>query len=922
MRRRLIPWALLFVLAAPAPAWKGGVHAYLAFIARADALDDGRITLYKVDRSTGRIAVDASGRPVVVGHYPVDPRILSAIRDYPDHFKAGAVAIDSLPELLAAQTGIHPDNSAKGGSLSTDWVRGIWEAAWNRYEPRALAFAAGVLTHAAGDIYGHTFINSYAGGPWELGQNALKHFILESYIDRRTPKDEGFYRLSIDGLEGFLHDNLIATSLVWDDAKSNNLTDPGYFFNYSPVRLYRALRWRLSDFRIETLAEVAQAGRDVQARIRDMRAEAKRVITSDPVQAAKLGSEATALAAAWKVEETSLRAFLLYIAHWISDIDSGLRAWPRFGFRLTQTLFFSPSVDRQAIQGVIEDFSNAHLYSMSGSPDIVGDVQAFRKKVWEWLPDFITKPIDVLTTDPMLYLLEKAWGFTWDIISDPEVHFNPIMSQGPGTPTSLREFNQNVLGIRDAGADSGETYDWLRIPAMVNSVTLMKIALLGPGGLEALASDLEVRGLTSNTAGSLLAFQPADVPITAGYLRTLDGSNQWCLPPRLLFARDPCVYRLLFLGQPGEDQPGCVGDCDLPEDGTITAGPMTFLLARQESQYLGIKTDGSAWNWGTQFSTAAARLLPPFAPKLVLGLPSLSACLIQMRNRFLALAADGTVWRWGEYDQERDGWGASRLNPSLNPWIPQSVPNLEHISMIAAGVWHAMALRSNGTVWTWGSDNMGVSGRGATSSIPRRVPGLDRVKYIASGDFFCLAVRTDGTVWGWGTNDSGQMGDDTKRDHGSPVQIPALKDAAAVAAGGQHALALLSDGTVWGWGKNIQGQLGDGTEITRFTAAPVVGLGNIVAIGAGLDHSVALDRSGAVWMWGYRAAFPKFREEGRPTSTVRPEKIHGLPPLREIATTGNHTIGLDDEGYVWIWGNPGDGDTGPRKIDGVNLGRR
>jgi len=123
------------------------------------------------------------------------------------------------------------------GNLSTEWVRPLYESARRKYSDRAIAVAAGFLTHCAGDIYGHPFMNNYAGGPFVLGENALKHIVLESYIDNRTPKnDPNFYQISIDGIERWIYDNLIATSLVWDDAQPENLTNYEYHFNFSPGR--------------------------------------------------------------------------------------------------------------------------------------------------------------------------------------------------------------------------------------------------------------------------------------------------------------------------------------------------------------------------------------------------------------------------------------------------------------------------------------------------------------------------------------------------------------------------------------------------------------------------------------------------------------------------------------------------------------
>src|SRR5258705_13498427 len=78
---------------------------------------------------------------------------------------------------------------------------------------------------------------------------------------------------------------------------------------------------------------------------------------------------------------------------------------------------------------------------------------------------------------------------------------------------------------------------------------------------------------------------------------------------------------------------------------------------------------------------------------------------------------------------------------------------------------------------------------------------------IAAGSYHTLALKSNGTVWGWGLNDFGQVGDGTTTDRLSPVQTSALNGVVAVAAGWYHSVALRSDGTVWTWGDNEDGAL-------------------------------------------------------------------------------------------------------------------
>jgi alpha-tubulin suppressor-like RCC1 family protein len=87
---------------------------------------------------------------------------------------------------------------------------------------------------------------------------------------------------------------------------------------------------------------------------------------------------------------------------------------------------------------------------------------------------------------------------------------------------------------------------------------------------------------------------------------------------------------------------------------------------------------------------------------------------------------------------------------------------------------------------------------------------------IAAGKSHSLAVKSDGTLWAWGGNEVGQLGDGTIKMKNSPVQIGRDDQWTAVVAGYFHTVALKSDGTLWSWGINEYGQLGDGTTDEKY----------------------------------------------------------------------------------------------------------
>lgn len=140
------------------------------------------------------------------------------------------------------------------------------------------------------------------------------------------------------------------------------------------------------------------------------------------------------------------------------------------------------------------------------------------------------------------------------------------------------------------------------------------------------------------------------------------------------------------------------------------------------------------------------------------------------------------------------------------------------VQAVTAGGLHTLALSNEGIVWAWGDNQSGQLGdgtRGTMRSFPLPVEGLSKVISIAAGSQFSVALKSDGTVWTWGDNEFGQLGngsDYVNMVH--PVKVANLEGIIAIAAGDKHVVALKNDGSVWAWGNNSLGELGDGTKKT------------------------------------------------------------------------------------------------------------
>ncbi|THF73413.1 RCC1 domain-containing protein [Cohnella fermenti] len=296
-------------------------------------------------------------------------------------------------------------------------------------------------------------------------------------------------------------------------------------------------------------------------------------------------------------------------------------------------------------------------------------------------------------------------------------------------------------------------------------------------------------------------------------------------------------------------------------------------------------------------------------------------------NYSAVLRADGTVWTWGgnRSGQLGDGTTNDRSVP-VQVVIGDGVGGLSAISSLSGGMEHIVALASDGTVWSWGANEYGQLGNATFSSsgVPVQVldasdhGALSGIVAIAAGAYHSLALKADGTVWSWGLNSHGQLGDGSTVNRSLPVQAVSgneaemLANAIAVDGGSGHSIALLEDGTVWAWGANDQGQLGDGSKEDRLYPVQVKSaneedpLSSIVAVGSGATFSTALTAEGTVWTWGDNA----FGQLGDGTSLDRdiPVQVTGdqgagqLTGVTRTSAGGSHVAVMRDDHSIWSWG--------------------
>jgi len=287
----------------------------------------------------------------------------------------------------------------------------------------------------------------------------------------------------------------------------------------------------------------------------------------------------------------------------------------------------------------------------------------------------------------------------------------------------------------------------------------------------------------------------------------------------------------------------------------------------------------------------------------------------------MALLSDGSVWTWGSDVSGK--LGDNQVSPSYDvtnndSFMPIRVHGpgnfgyLTNIVAISAGEGHNLALKIDGTVWTWGWNGVGQLGNGTFTDAhtPVQVIGLSNVVAISGRAYHCLALKSNGTVWAWGMNTSGQLGNGTTITTNVPVQVIGFTNPAAISAGYTVSVALMSNGTVRVWGTGIHGEMGQGNfGDYSYTPIQVLGLSNVLSVSADFEEPIALKSDGTIWMWGW----DNLGQLGDGTNIDKnlPGQVPGLTNMIFAGLTGDRdNCAMRADHTVWTWGRNYNGQLG------------
>ncbi|MFC0038054.1 S8 family serine peptidase [Actinomadura rayongensis] len=350
--------------------------------------------------------------------------------------------------------------------------------------------------------------------------------------------------------------------------------------------------------------------------------------------------------------------------------------------------------------------------------------------------------------------------------------------------------------------------------------------------------------------------------------------------------------------------------------GSAAAGGKHSLMVDNTSAH-------EVWAWGDnslgQLGDGTTTNRPASLTK-VSGLTSVKA--VAAAGSFsVALKTDGTVWTWGANDKGQLGTGSTAAKST----VPVQVGGITNAVSISAGsTGNVLVALADGTVKSWGSNAYGQLGNSSVtgnSNVPVTVTGLTGVSTafgaVASGWGHSVAVLANGTAKAWGLNANGQLGDNTTTNNPTPTAVPSLTGVSAVSAGAFHTLALLSSGVVKAWGYNAQGQLGDNSITDRHSPVAVSGLTNATAITAGDLFSAAIRNDYSVVGWGDNDKGQL--GTGNNTDSKVPAQISGTGSAGAIAAGSRHVVANFLVADLNVWGDNANGQLGTLSTANSNV---
>jgi alpha-tubulin suppressor-like RCC1 family protein len=282
---------------------------------------------------------------------------------------------------------------------------------------------------------------------------------------------------------------------------------------------------------------------------------------------------------------------------------------------------------------------------------------------------------------------------------------------------------------------------------------------------------------------------------------------------------------------------------------TISGGTNWKSVSVGNSHAAAIKTDGSLWLWGrVDFGSGYTHgflgdnsIINRSSPVQTISGGTNWKSVSTAESHTAAIKTDGTLWLWGYgiYGRLGNNSEISRSSPV------QTISGGTNWKSVSTSKYNSAAIKTDGSLWLWGSASNGRLGDNSIinrSSPVQTISGGTNWKSVSTSIYHAAAIKTDGTLWSWGRGALGRLGNNLSGPAYSPVQtISGGANWKSLDVGYCGTAAIKTDGTLWLWGYGSYGRLGNNSEITRSSPVQTISGGtNWKSIQFGTEVAMAI----------------------------------------------------------------------------------
>jgi len=280
--------------------------------------------------------------------------------------------------------------------------------------------------------------------------------------------------------------------------------------------------------------------------------------------------------------------------------------------------------------------------------------------------------------------------------------------------------------------------------------------------------------------------------------------------------------------------------------------------------------------------------------------------LQEVRDKYLESLWANPINLWGVGTGEYIGINDNSMSYSSPIQVPGT--DWSMVTMMEKGTG---AVKEDGTLWAWGSNDSGALGQNqpdnAGYSSPMQIGTNTNWTYVSGATEAMGAINSSGEMYVWGANPTGRLGLNDQTSRSSPTQVPGTTWAELALGAAAQGIYRKTDGTLWSCGRNNDGQLGQNNE-TEYSSPKQIGTQtDWIQITCQNKGSWGMRSGGTLWGWGEQVdGNLGFNQAGGKFSS--PKQVPGAWSDFTCSSTG--AWGVKTDGTLWAWGNNNNGQLG------------